>query len=372
MWYQFGLILSLSLPLLAQAIGYDAELDQRYAPFADWQSRLEPEQLATATSPHWWRSPEAIRTQRNDAELPLSGLHLALDPGHVGGAWAEIEGRNFKIDPQDYPVREGELVLEVARMVKTKLVALGAEVTLLRDHNAPLNPRPLTAYFEAAAAHVPIPKTVSWASFLEYGAALRRVMHRMSVVTGELIERARIVNEVIQPDALISLHINAAPWPRGKDGQVQYKLVGSDHTHVLIFGCLSDAELSQQLQQQQLVRKLTNGSAPIERELGQGLALALGQFSGLPPSKYSGKNATRLAGCTPYLWARNLLLLRYAECPTVLLEPYIANSRATYPRIQAALRNRQTETPLSDDDIFLEYANAVVQGILAVYGPVEN
>jgi len=267
------------LPLLAQAVDYEAELNQRYAPFADWQSRLEPGQLTTAKSRHWWRSPAAIRTQRNDSELPLSGMHLALDPGHVGGAWAAIEGRDFRINPQDYPVREGELVLEVARIVSTELVAMGAEVTLLRDQNAPINPRPPAAYFEAAAARIALPGEFSWAALMEYGQALRRVMHRMSVVTGELIERARMVNEVIQPDALISLHINAAPWPVGKDGQAKHQLVDSNHSHVLIFGCLSDVELSNRLQREQLLIKLTNGSAAIERELGQALGAALSEFS---------------------------------------------------------------------------------------------
>jgi len=64
-----------------------------------------------------------------------------------------------------------------------------------------------------------------------------------------------------------------------------------------------------------------------------------------------------------------LMLLRYVECPVVLLEPYIANSKEAYPRIQEALRNRALAKPLPDDDILIEYAQAVVRGVLAVYGP---
>jgi len=44
----------------------------------------------------------------------LEGMRVALDPGHIGGAFAAMEGREFRVG-DDPPVREGELVLEVAR-----------------------------------------------------------------------------------------------------------------------------------------------------------------------------------------------------------------------------------------------------------------
>lgn len=368
--------LSLCFPALALGLDYGAALDKRYAPYADWEARLDIEELeameAASAAGAWWSGPEAIREAGRESALPLSGLHLALDPGHIGGEWAELEGRDFKINPDDLPVREGDLVLEVARRVEAELVAMGAEVSLLRQGNKPVNPRPPEAYLSRAAQSVDMPEDLSWSSLLDYGLALRHAMIRMAVISGELIERARVVNEEIQPDALISLHINAAPWPQGDDGEIQYELVDSNHSHVLIFGCLSDAELSQPRQREQTSLKLTNGSAGIERILGQALGLSIGRSTALPPSSYSGRNAVRLDGCTPYLWARNLLLLRYVACPTVLLEPYIANSRPAYPRLQEALRNRRADRPLPDDDILLEYANAVVEGLLAVYGPQEN
>lgn len=357
------------LPLLAWGLDYAAELNERYAPYADWGARIDPDALSSSEENAWWRSPEDIRGQREDPALPLSGLHLALDPGHIGGAWAEIEGRHFTIKPGDLPVREGELVLEVAKLVEQAVSEMGGRVSLLRQANRPLNPRPPEAYFEAAAARVPLPEAFTWAAFWDYGERLRREMRQMSVIIGELQERARLVNEVVRPDALISLHINAAPWPVRKDGSIKYALVNSNHSHVLIFGCLSEAELSKPRQEEQLRRKLSNESGRIERELGQALGVSLAEWTGLPASSYSGRNAVRLPGATPYLWARNLLLLRTVDCPVVLLEPYIANNGETYARIQQALRDRQGKLPLSDADILLEYANAVVEALLVVYGP---
>ena len=359
--------------MLAQAVAddYTQELNQRYAPHADWQDMLEIEQVEAAASKAWWRSPAAIRSARSGLDLPLSGLHLALDPGHIGGMWAAIEGRNFKINAADFAVREGELVLEVARLVRAELIRMGAAVTLLRDGTTPLNPKPLQAYFSTAVERIDPPRELSWSAWSNYSLALRDLMHRLHAISGELLERARIVNEDIQPDALISLHINAAPWPTDDAGNKKFELVESNHTHVLIFGCLSDAELSVPLQRQQLIAKLVNGSGVIERELGEALAISLKQATELPPSNYRGTNATRLVGGTPYLYARNLLLLRAVECPVVLLEPYIANSRGTYPRLQQAIRSRHSGHPPAADDILTEYADAVVRGLLAVYAPPE-
>jgi hypothetical protein len=117
------------------------------------------------------------------------------------------------------------------------------------------------------------------------------------------------------------------------------------------------------------MRKMSNGSGAIEAELGAALGRALAEATGLPASEYAGLNATRIDPAVPYLWARNLLLLRLVDGPVVLLEPYIANGREAYERLQKALRARAVRAPLPPDDILLEYADAVVDGVLRAYGP---
>ena len=47
-----------------------------------------------------------------DARRPLAGKVICLDPGHIGGDWADIEERTFRIG-RDEPVVEGELNLRV-------------------------------------------------------------------------------------------------------------------------------------------------------------------------------------------------------------------------------------------------------------------
>jgi N-acetylmuramoyl-L-alanine amidase len=413
----------------AEALAY--ALSTRYAPFTDWVSVVDVELLAGPEGERTWRTAAEIEAARAADALPLAGLRLVLDPGHVGGVWAETEGRHFKIEAADFPVREGELVLEVARRVREQLAALGAEVTLLREANVPVNPKGPMDYLELASQQVQAPQERSWRAWWEHAAAVRARALHLAVVRGDLMERARLVNQEIQPDAVVSLHINAAAWPaaseaeagdlraeardlraesgdlraesgemraeggemraesgdwRAESGEMkmveegesafchppsaikpQLELVGSNHLHVLIFGCLSAAELGSEQQQEALTTKLLNGSGAEELALGAALAHALAEATQLPPARYGGTNALILDGGNPYLLARNLMLLRLIECPVVLLEPYVANSKAVYPRLQSALANRASGAPLADNDILLEYADAVVAGVVSRY-----
>jgi N-acetylmuramoyl-L-alanine amidase len=254
-------------------------------------------------------------------------------------------------------------VLEVALRIRNYLTRLGAKVTLLREDCQPINPKTFIDYWALAAAEEMPPTELSLRAHFSHALAVRNRAIHLAIVRGEIAERARLVNEVIQPDALISLHINAAAWPDGDTEQ----LVDSDHAHVLIFGCLSEAELASPQQQLRLARKLRNGSGPVEARLGAALGSTLVQATGLPASNYLGRNAIRILPEVPSLWARNLMLLRLVDCPTVLMEPYITNSHSSYARIQKALSAREYHEPLPTDDILVEYADAVVAGVLRAY-----
>jgi N-acetylmuramoyl-L-alanine amidase len=329
------------------------ELSTRYTPYADGAAVLDLEQIASKT----------LAEAETAFDRPLAKLHLALDPGHIGGIWAAWESRNFRLSKEDHWVREGELVLEVAQRIRTRLTRLGAEVTLLREDCRPINPKTFIDYWPLAAAEEMPPTELSFKAQLSHALAVRNRAIHLAIVRGELAERARLVNEVIQPDALISLHINAAAWPDGDTEQ----LVESDHAHVLIFGCLSEAEIASPRQQLRLVEKLSNGSGVVEARLGAALGSALIEATGLPASDYQGRNAIRIDPELPSLWARNLMLLRLVDCPTVLMEPYITNSHSSYARIQKALSAREYHEPLPADDILVEYADAVVTGVLRAY-----
>ena len=69
----------------------------------------------------------------------LSGLKIALDPGHIGGEWAKMEERWFKIGDTP-PVEEGEMTLRVAKMLATKLRSLGGARFVRSPEEEPVTP----------------------------------------------------------------------------------------------------------------------------------------------------------------------------------------------------------------------------------------
>src|SRR2546428_661209 len=62
---------------------------------------------------------------------------VALDPGHIGGAWARMEERFF-VRGKDRPVQEAALNLTVARLLKQRLETAGVTVLLTKDHYEPV------------------------------------------------------------------------------------------------------------------------------------------------------------------------------------------------------------------------------------------
>src|ERR1700736_2240374 len=79
--------------------------------------------------PRLWRPAKELDPARG--ERPLTGLKIAIDPGHLGGKWAKMEERWFQVENSP-PVQEGDLVLRVARILAPKLRKLGPEVSFVR------------------------------------------------------------------------------------------------------------------------------------------------------------------------------------------------------------------------------------------------
>ncbi|MGB8166123.1 MAG: hypothetical protein WCF18_01440, partial [Chthoniobacteraceae bacterium] len=111
-------------------------------PATEWRLRFAPDTATAKAPPRYWRPASALSPAPGDR--PLAGVKIALDPGHLGGEWAKMEERWFQIGLSK-PVVEGELTLRVAELLAPQLRALGAEVSLVRDHLGPTTPdRPAT------------------------------------------------------------------------------------------------------------------------------------------------------------------------------------------------------------------------------------
>lgn len=332
----------------------------------------QPVQLAQTLRtppPRYWRVRASIASDsRPDA--PLAGLHLALDPGHIGGGYAQLEQRWFRIDENDLPVAEGDMTLLLAYKLKARLEKKGARVSLVRENNEPLTSKraedflPLARKLLADEDSLLAGTAVEQPSSYRVQALARMLFYRVS----EIRARAKRVNEVLQPDMVLALHFNAAPWSEAN----QQQLSEENHLHVLVNGAYTADELACDDIRYELVERLMQGMHEEEIALGDTLARSLAKHTGLPPFTYAGENAVQVIDNNPYLWARNLLANRLYRCPVIYLEPYCMNNREVYERIQLGdYSGVKTVGKRTVPSIYEEYAAAVELALLSYYADMQ-
>ena len=316
--------------------------------------------------PRWRTVPSALPAHVG-AE-PLTALHIALDPGHLGGTWAQMEERWFKIHDAP-PVQEGDMTLWVARLLAPRLESLGAKVSLVRKKTEPLTPyRP--SDFEKIARQLLLrtgvadprenfdgpadpqkEQTIGWQRQL--------LFYRNS----EIRRRASLVNSRLRPDLVLCLHFNAEPW-----GDPNHpKLMESNHLHLLVNGAYLPAELELDDERFEMLQKLLSQSFPEESSLAETIASTMAKTTGLPPYDYKTENVTPV-GATGYVYARNLMATRLYQCPTVYLEPYVMNSREVFARVRVGDYEGTREVAgKRRSNIYEEYVDSVVDGVLEYF-----
>ena len=317
--------------------------------------------------PRWWTVPSALADAPAGAK-PLTALHIALDPGHLGGTWAQMEERWFKIHDAP-PVQEGDMTLRVARLLAPRLESLGAKVSFVREKAEPLTPyRP--SDFEKIARqfllHTGVvdprenfdgpadpekEQTVGWQREL--------LFYRNS----EIRRRASVVNYHLRPDLVLCLHFNAEPW-----GDPNHpKLVESNHLHLLVNGAYLPAELELDDERFEMLQKLLSQSFPEESSLAETIAGTMAKTTGLPPYAYKTENVTPV-GASGYVYARNLMATRLYQCPTVYLEPYVMNSSEVFARVRAGdYQGTREVAGKRRSNIYEEYVDGVVDGVLEYF-----
>ena len=286
---------------------------------------------------------------------------IALDPGHIGGAWARMEERFFE-HGKDRPVQEAELNLMVARLLKTRLEAAGAQVFLTKENFEPVTdkrPEDFQAQSEQEVkastrfdAFPPLEREAAFADAVRKRAEL--IFYRSS----EIAARAKLLNEKIKPDLTICLHMNAVEWDEC------HNLVDDNRLVVFVHGNYLASELKDDDQKLRLFEKILERSHPTELAVAEALAAALANATKLPPVEYGPNSGSVHVDDNPYVFARNLAANRLVNGPVVFLEPYYQNNRLVYQRIQLGdyegLRN-VNGTPMKS--IFREYADAVAEGL---------
>ncbi len=262
-----------------------------------------------------WRTRSDLSPSR---EHPLEGLHIALDPGHIGGDFAEIEDREYIWE--DNIVREGTMTLRTAQILTPLLEERGAKVSLVRSELKPVTDKRASDFSNP------------------------RLFYR----TSEIRARAALINHNIQPDVVICLHYN---------GTGSKSPESSQNFHIILNGTYTAGELAHQDERFQMLQRLLSGTITEEIPLARMIADAFNERIKLPPYRYSDTSRTsQRIGNHPNLWGRNLLANRLYQCPVIFMEPYIMNSHPFMARLK--------EDP---EEIYLEYAQAVARGITAYY-----
>ncbi|MFM7180987.1 MAG: hypothetical protein ACKO2G_05935 [Verrucomicrobiales bacterium] len=301
----------------------------------------------------YWRTPAELPPAADSAK-PLAGYRIALDPGHIGGEWARLEERFFQIG-SNTPVQEGDMVLLVARLLKARLEALGAEVSLIRAKAEPvtrLRPANVDAYTRKMLA------ASGWTTEIPV-EVFEKARNRVFAVNAEIRARAALVNHKLKPDLVLALHFNGEPWG-SPDSPV---FSDKNHHHVLVYGSVESWEWAQDDVRFETMIKLLQRTHEVETGLGTVSAVSLAKATGLPAFTYKGDNA-RPADDTGYVWARNLLASRIYQCPVVYLEPHVMNHKLTYQRIQAGPYAGKREIDgIERPNIFVEYADATTAAV---------
>jgi hypothetical protein len=305
---------------------------------------------------------------------PLSGLRIALDPGHLGGPWAKMEERWFQVD-KTQPVQEGDLSLKVARLLAPRLRELGAKVLFVRNGNEPVTTKRPDDFRELARKiliknGVPQPRvdvldlndpekdqTIRWQSEI--------LFYRYS----EIRRRASLVNFKLHPDLVLCLHFNAEGWGDPNNPT----LTDNNHFHLLVNGSYLQQELEYDDERFEMIRRLLSRVYDEELPLAETIASTMAQETHLPPYQYPTTNSTTKVGTSGYVYARNLLATRLYRCPVVYCEPYVMNSNDAFARIQAGdYEGTRNINGVERKSIFREYVDSVVDGLVEYYSTARD
>jgi N-acetylmuramoyl-L-alanine amidase len=314
--------------------------------FVAGQDRLDGASPAHSSAPN-----------ENGPHRSLKGLRIAIDPGHIGGKWARIEERWYKIG-ENKPVMEGDMTLQVAKLLREELAKRGAVVSLTRETASPstlLRPEDLLSEAKLSLTRQGTSQSAE---------RLRQESEKLFYRTAEIRARADLVNRTLRPDVVLALHFNAEPWGNAE----RPSLVETNHLHLLVTGGFTREELTYEDQLHGMLTKLLGRCFSKESGLAKALAKSMSAATGLPPYIYKeSAAAVRIPG-SDYVWARNLLANRLFECPVIYLEPYVMNSHDVHERVQVGdYEGAKVVNGKNRKSIYREYVEGVVAGLEAYY-----
>lgn len=351
--------------------------DSRAVIYPDPLERRSPQFTLTFAPPNqprapmrWFRTPEEFRAETHPPEKPLNGLRVAIDPGHIGGPWAQMEERSTRYHGSA-PVQEGDLNLITSRLLKDELTRLGASVFVVRDSTDPVTPyRPDDMLPEARELLLKHSSHTTSLSAMPSDSLNLVLGHRLIDLAeflfyrcSEIQERGNRIRNNFVPDITVTLYIDATP--------------SSGHGHLtpananifFVHGSYTKAELKDAEMRRHCIYKMVEGSSGIEAEVAAAIANVFMQKTGLKPVGYGDSSTTRqVIPGNSYVVARNLAANRDYDGPVVCTEPYFMNNEVVYQRLLAGdYEGQRIFDGKSYGSIFREYADCVAEGLVKAY-----
>ncbi|MEM1135825.1 MAG: N-acetylmuramoyl-L-alanine amidase [Bacteroidota bacterium] len=298
-----------------------------------------------------------ITSNRLSGNLPLSGIRIALDPGHIGGDMetALMEGKYVRISTDNgkniTAFNEGNLALETAKLLATKLIAQGAKVMLTRKEQG------ISAFGISYEKWLETHFLKTLEEELAVGSIEKKQYNFLKNKTDkkekfhdffkriELKERANKINS-FRPDLCLMLHYNIDEGNYFKRNRVE-NLMGAgkaNYSMVFIPGAFLKNELINVEDRIQLLRMLITNDVAASMRLSGYIAEEFVQHLKVPPisplsemgyikyaSVFTGKQG---------VFARNLALTRMVHAPVCYGEPLCQDNEFEYKRL-ANLQNRE-------------------------------
>lgn len=336
---------------------------------------------AEAPLPYVYKT-KAVST---DPALPLKGLKIALDPGHIGGDWAQLEARYFKLG-DDPSVEEAKLNLITCELLADRLQADGADVVWAKRGYEPVTHlRPDSLHREAIAAlaqssgfkptasgytpsflfGIPVPgsaKRKAGQSAIE--ARIDNEAALLFYRVAEIRARSEVVNKA-RPDLTICVHYNADDWGNPD------KPTLTGHSRLVIFtnGAYEKSEVAFDDYKYDLLRKLLDRTA-VQEERGCALVgQAMLDTLKYPPESYPGSYFAHHVTDVPSVYARDLMANRLYHGPVIYCEGPYMNAKDAYYRIIAGdYLGMKTIQGESVPSIYRQYAAAIEEGVLKYFG----
>jgi N-acetylmuramoyl-L-alanine amidase len=362
--------------------GYTQIDDDKVVLFSDPSKRkaeftlyFAPSESACAPRPYHY----ATHLVSTDPAKPLKGLKIALDPGHIGGDWAQLEARYFKLG-DDPPVEEAKLNMITCRLLAERLEADGAQIIWAKHGYEPTTDERPDTLHRAAIAALSAPAAGADQPSELFGVKMPAARHRVPDLhfteqrvddeaallfyrVAEIRARAELVNPQ-HPDLTICVHYNADDW-----GNPDHPtLIGSSKLIIFVNGSYERSELAYADVRYDMLRKLLDRDA-VQEERGCAL---VGQEMldtlGYPPEQFAAYFAHRITD-VPSVYTRNLLANRLYHGPVIYCEGPYMNARDAYYRIIAGdYIGRRVIQGQSVPSVYRQYADSVEAGVLKYFG----